>query len=248
MRCLYCHQVFQPSASWAGFFYPITRKSFCDVCAHQLSRIENKVLCRLCGRELERLPEPLRSTIHLDLCTDCESWDTHSTVEVMNRSVYRYTPFVKEVIARFKFRGDACLAEGFQSPLREVYRRFFRGSIIIPIPLSRERLAVRFFNQAEVLAVQLPVPSIPLLIRSVHQEKQSKKTRMERMRMNENPFTINPDVKTRIEGRCVLVVDDIYTTGTTVRQAAAVLQTLQPKKICALTLARGEAADYLDLV
>jgi competence protein ComFC len=176
-----------------------------------------------------------------DLCLDCERGESQEINFLnKNRSVYLYNDFMKEMIARFKFRGDAELAHGFRFPMLEIYRKHFRSYLIVPIPLSEERLKERCFNQAQLLAEQLPGKVVPVLVRPVHSSKQSKKSRRERLSMTENPFMINPQFNKPVNGEKILLIDDIYTTGTTVRQAANALQALNPELVCSLTLARAD--------
>ena len=79
---------------------------------------------------------------------------------------------------------------------------------IVPIPLSPERLQERGFNQAEALIVEAGLQSANLLKRT-HSEKQSKKSRSDRIHVPQ-VFSLEP---TTLEGKRILLVDDIYTTG-----------------------------------
>src|SRR5690606_40303855 len=106
----------------------------------------------------------------------------------------------------------------FNTPLKKTFKTHFSTSyFIVPIPLSDERLYERGFNQAVVLAGLLDMPVHEVLART-HLEKQSKKSRSERI-AGENVFRVIGEV----QGRGVLLVDHIYTTGSTLRQAGKVL-------------------------
>src|SRR5690606_12881635 len=98
--------------------------------------------------------------------------------------------------------------------------------------LSKERLMERGFKQAKMLADFLPIEMVEPLSR-VHGEKQSKKTRQERM-IAENPFFIKETINKK-----VILVDDIYTTGTTLRHAATLLKEHGCPEVYSLTLIRG---------
>jgi competence protein ComFC len=69
--------------------------------------------------------------------------------------------------------------------------------------------------------------------------KQSKKSRTERLDIKNNPFVALQELKSAIQGKAVVLIDDIYTTGVTLHLAAASLQSLEPKSISSLTLARS---------
>src|SRR5690625_7257700 len=83
----------------------------------------------------------------------------------------------------------------------------------VPIPLRVERLLERGFNQAKILAACLPAENKDILTR-IHREKQSKKTRSERISANK------PFADTKRLNKTFILVDDIYTTRTTLRHAA----------------------------
>lgn len=131
------------------------------------------------------------------------------------------------------------------SRLRDVaafgLRRYKKNEdlIIVPVPLSEERLLERCYNQSLLLAQLLGDTAAEALIRKVNEPKQSKKRRHERLELKENPFQIAEPFRKQLAGRHVLLIDDIYTTGATLRLAAQALQPAGPKSIASLTLAHG---------
>ena len=130
--------------------------------------------------------------------------------------------------------GDYQLGEVFKPAVMDVLsQRFIKKElVVVPVPLSEERLSERGFNQAKVLADFFPFPTRGALKR-VHGEKQAKKTRKERI------FTNNPFILIRPIEKPVLLVDDIYTTGTTIRHAAALLKEHGTPEVYSFTLIRG---------
>ncbi len=108
----------------------------------------------------------------------------------------------------------------------------YGSPLIVPIPLSDERLYERAFNQAEVIAKWIQ-PEIDLILRREHREKQSKKSRHERI-TSKNPFIL-----TKTINKPVLLVDDIYTTGTTLRHASTMLKKHGCPRVDAFTLIRS---------
>ncbi|WKB35279.1 phosphoribosyltransferase family protein [Terrilactibacillus sp. S3-3] len=110
---------------------------------------------------------------------------------------------------------------------------------IVPVPLSGERLLERSYNQSRLLAELLGNKVTDALIRRVNEPKQSKKGRRERLEMKENPFRLVDSCRKQLAGRQVLLIDDIYTTGATLRLAAQALQPAGPISIVSLTLAHG---------
>jgi ComF family protein len=116
------------------------------------------------------------------------------------------------------------------------------------VPISSERLAERGFNQSQLLAEELGrrvrVPVEPLLIRTKHTGKQSYKSRAERLEDMKQAFDIRLDTQKRILTKSdfrpitILMIDDVYTTGSTLNQCAKVISTHLPAKLYGLTWAR----------
>lgn len=187
--------------------------------------------CETCGRLLEEAAP--------SVCADCLRWqedEQWGRALVKNRSVYLYNDWMKDVVALWKFRGDYVIVEAFRRPFVQAFRRHFgRDWCIVPIPLSPERLHERGFNQAEALARLLPSPYFPWLSRK-HSEKQSKKSRRERLE-TDNPFFLADHPP--LDGKRIVLIDDIYTTGITVRHAARILLEAGAAEVGALTLVRA---------
>ena len=130
------------------------------------------------------------------------------------------------------------MVNGFSENWQKLYHQHFSGKLPVPIPLSKERLYERGFNQAAELARLLPVAPHEVLKRVVHEQKQSKKSRTERLRLEAPVFRFIGDPSV-IRGREIVLIDDIYTTGATVRRAAKVLLENGAASVCSMTVARG---------
>ncbi|MGM0805787.1 MAG: ComF family protein [Bacillota bacterium] len=143
---------------------------------------------------------------------------------------------MKEMIAKLKYRGDAEVVNAFYPVLSSDFKKFSRDAILVPIPLSEERHYERGFNQAELLTRGIKKPVEYLLKRKTHEEKQSKKTREERLSQKENPFEVVDSLK--VKDQKIILVDDVYTTGSTLRYAAKVLIKAGAKEVSSITLAR----------
>lgn len=230
--CLLCHEEIEPILSWTALFRQKEPSKICAECNAGFTPITGET-CEICGRPFAFLEAEYRTG---NICHDCKRWeeDEHwSGCLDQNRSLYRYTDFAKEVIARFKFRGDYVLAEIFAEELRKVLRSF-QYDYIAPIPLSEERLYERGFNQAEAIITTAGFVPNHLLTR-VHTEKQSKKSRSERIHL-EQVFKLVDGVE--VSSKTILLIDDIYTTGSTLRHAAKLLKENGTTTVYSLTLAR----------
>ncbi|MFD2442739.1 ComF family protein [Bacillus sp. CGMCC 1.16607] len=229
-RCLVCQEVMDSSFGWVDLFFPEKEESMCQMCKSKLQRMEGET-CQICGRSFESLDPQYRNG---NLCNDCTRWEDDSDykgVLTQNHSIYQYNDFLKEIIAKYKYRGDYVLAKIFVEEIQNKIKNI-KPDFIIPIPLSEERLQERGFNQAEALIIESGFKSANLLTR-IHSEKQSKKSRSERIHLP-RVFHTTEQVKGKI-----LLVDDIYTTGSTLRHAAKVLEKAGAESIYSLTIARG---------
>lgn len=234
MHCLTCQQTFFEKISWQFVYAMTTPAIICEVCTEKLTEIDGEI-CRKCGRPFARLDPQYRTG---ELCADCIRWQSDALEK--NRSLYVYNDFLQEVIATWKYRGDAELVKLFWGPLQKAAKQF-SVDVTVPIPLNETRLYERSFNQAKLLAEGLPYHVVEALQRPQESLKQSKKNRKERLNEEgrEQKFQIVPARFDDIQGKTVLLVDDIYTTGATLYAAAAVLKANQAAHVYALTVARG---------
>ncbi|WP_256873712.1 ComF family protein [Paenibacillus kribbensis] len=143
-------------------------------------------------------------------------------------------------------------------------RSLWNVDVVTCVPVSETRLAERGFNQAQVLAKEIArrnkLPFVSLLARPQDTGKQSFKTKKERISTMDNAFAVIPDkakllkslvlkadsryTSARMQSVTVLLVDDIYTTGSTLQACARVLGEEAAKQgvhlaIFCLTLARS---------
>lgn len=226
MHCLWCFSEMDNQFSWSDVFLLKKLTGLCDDCKNGLEFLRGN-RCEKCSRKSETT-----------VCQDCKWWKEALSNDplVFNHSVFRYNPFLQEVISKWKYRGDFVLGEIFRPYMQQAYQdillKMKKDVIVVPIPLSEKRLMERAFNQAEMLARFLPVKT-ELLLERTEGEKQAKKTREDRIN------TKNPFLAVKIIKKPVLLVDDIYTTGTTLRHAASSLAASGCPEVYALTLIRG---------
>ena len=231
-ECFICRKLLTNNFSWALFSFKVKNSIICNDCRSKLQTLVGP-FCRKCSRMLQEIPENL---IHDDLCHDCYLWEKHSmwkdTLD-SNKSLYSYNDFMKEIIARFKYRGDLAIAEVFGEDIKTyiVGKEF---DMFVPIPLSDIRMNERGFNQSEVLIHMAGLTPTEALIRK-NSEKQSKKTKKERLEVS-GLFEILDNID--VNRKNILIIDDIYTTGATIRNAALELKKAGANRIESLTIAR----------
>src|SRR5699024_10924415 len=216
----------ETTLTFSMFFQPPKHRHVCHSCLDQLKPTEGKT-CSICG-----------TSSRIDTCSDCLQWKKrrpHLDTLHRNRSIFSYTDLVQKIFAQWKYRGDYELGFLFK-PFVETYFHqksiLDKETVVVPIPLSKERLYERAFNQAEMIAKWI-TPQPALLLTREHHEKQAKKSKRERI-SSKNPFILSKSINNP-----VLLVDDIYTTGTTLRQASAILKENGCPKVDAFTLVRS---------
>lgn len=231
-HCLLCHSVITQKIGWKAIFSVEKEKVLCSTCEMKLEKLEGD-LCRICSRPFHLIVEKFRIG---DLCYDCLRWEEEMEWKNLlekNHSLFLYNHFLKEVMAQYKFRGDYVLVKIFVELFQEVLSNL-TADILVPIPLSEQRLQERGFNQAAAIIIESGYFPQELLTR-VHAEKQSKKSRSDRIHV---PQVFRMESEVNVTGKRILLVDDIYTTGSTLRQAAKLLKAAGAENICSLTLAR----------
>ncbi|WZY00292.1 ComF family protein [Bacillus sp. FSL W7-1360] len=232
-RCIICHVSFRTAMSFRMLMDPGEEK-MCEQCYEKLEAIEGSG-CQRCGSKVVHEKQ--------EICYDCVRWSKMLEGDVLERnySLFYYNDFLKGILADYKYRGDVALHECFVAVMRRAYRKTFAHCIPVAIPLSPERLKERGFNQATLLARNW-AGRVTWLQRATNDSgKQSKKTRRQRIALiKENPFKLASDVEPAyFSGKSVVIMDDIYTTGTTVRQAARVLIKYGAQSVSSLTIARS---------
>jgi ComF family protein len=162
------------------------------------------------------------------------------------RAAFLYRATVRELVHHFKYGGKVQL----RRPLglltaRELapFASFFAPQLLLPVPLHVRRLRQRGFNQAvllgEVLARQWGVPLDRYqLLRTRWTEPQVNLSAAERVANVRGAFAVA--AKHGLAGKRVLLVDDVYTTGSTVRECARLLAQAGAAAVGVVTVARAE--------
>ncbi|WP_342575008.1 ComF family protein [Solibacillus sp. FSL K6-1781] len=194
--------------------------------------------CLLCDRELHQnigWKELLLKTLPQTICPRCEQ--RFQRIEQQQEedivSLFHYNEAMKDYLHRFKFLHDVLLAKVFNKILHEQLKNETR--LIIPIPMHSENLRLRTFAHIDEL---LKAANIPFThhFTKLSTEQQSLKTREERLKTTQLFEVINPNA---IKDKSLLVVDDIYTTGTTLNHAKKALLEAGAKTVDGFTLIHG---------
>jgi len=224
-------------AACGGIFAGGSDGGFCPECLERV-RTVHAPLCRVCGLPFETGP-PGEGV--------CEACLRNPPAYTESRALYVYEGPVLEAVHRFKYGGRAHLADLFGPLLAELAAGWLpelEDAILMPVPLHPRRLRQRGFNQSLLLARHLAgLPGLSLDFLSLQRPRdtipQASLGREERKRNVVRAFALkNPAV---VEGRDVLLVDDVATTGSTLHACGTVLARAGARRVFCLVLARALA-------
>lgn len=219
MNCYICDSKLLFTPTWRTLFSNEIGEVVCGNCKSGFEKIEGQA-CEKCGLPGEAL------------CEDCRYWETteYGGVIDFGSSLYSYNEAMQDFFHQYKFLQDVALAEVFAADIQEAFRKV--KTAIVPIPMNAGKLKERTFPQVDCLLDAAELPYKHLLIKN--EDVQGKKTKSERM-ASAALFQWNG----KSVPEKVILVDDLYATGTTIRHAAKVLKRAGAKEVGSFTLIRG---------
>ncbi|SFH74351.1 comF family protein [Pseudobutyrivibrio sp. OR37] len=161
------------------------------------------------------------------------------------KSVFRYTGEMKNAMYRFKYGNRRCYGDKFANHAIKNYGNWIKEKqidVIIPVPMYDKKKKRRGYNQAEVFANSLSkIAGIPVesgfIRRNTDTVAMKQLNRLKRKKNLLKAFTI---IKNDVQFRKVLIVDDIYTTGSTLDEVARVLKDGGVKEVYGLCICAGQ--------
>lgn len=221
-RCILCDGVLDTPDS-----------GVCTLCESKLKYCKEPA-CKKCGKPLNNERQ--------EYCTDCRK-KKHSYDQ--GKSVWIYKGDMKNSIYRFKYGNRREYARFYAEESVRIYGGWIKSrgvEVIIPIPVHPKRKRKRGYNQAELYAkelgklLELPVDG-ESLVRVVNTTPQKELDDKERRNNLKKAFKIKKD---SVKYKKVLVVDDVYTTGSTIDAVAELLRDAGADKIYFLSVTIGE--------
>jgi len=156
-------------------------------------------------------------------------------------TLYPYLPPLQDAICLFKYRGKVALASPLARLMIDRLPPLDSVDLIMPVPLHSQRLREREFNQSLLLADRIgrylntPV-SFTNLIRVAPSPAQTTLSRKDRLKNLRGAFTLRHPAS--IADTRILLIDDVFTTGTTVNECAKTLRKAGSGDVFVLTLGR----------
>lgn len=213
--------------------------SYCPAASYKLNEIELlcDCLCRTCWM-LVKPGQPKYQIFELVLPNgDSERLSVASALS--------FTGEAKKLILKFKYDGDLLLARDLAMLSLDAWEELasrieLSAGQLVPVPLHRKRLQERGFNQSELIArqlsklvgVKISTKAITRIRKTVSQQQLGK---LERLTNVKNAFRVNPGL---VEGRQIVLIDDVCTSGATLLECALTLADAGAAQVMALTVAR----------
>lgn len=228
----------------------------CRVCGEALRDFGRVPVCARCLAE----PQPLQAEF---FCTSCKSpfvnpapLDEAGQCTLCRMglkgfdAVYTYGSYegaLRELIHLFKYKKVQPLAPHFGEWLAVALPRETAFDVVVPMPLHWWKWWQRGFNQAELLAREVArrwhVPLRSVARRKKYTPAQAGLTNAQRRENVAGAFTVNG----RLDGKHVLLVDDVLTTGATASACARALKRAGAARVTLLTLARTDRRTSVEL-
>jgi len=224
---------------------PVDEGWFCEVCAGALPRVEAPY-CKVCGEVYEgALTNEFR-------CTNCSGRRLEFEFAV---AACHAEGAMRELIHQFKYERRLQLRGALASLMLRILEEEPRLAgedlaewLLVPVPLHRSREAEREYNQSWELCTRLSglagIPAANALVRTRETEQQAGLSREERLKNLRGAFAVRPprrwQPKISLQGRRILLVDDVFTTGATTSECARVLRREGgAEKVVVITVTRG---------
>lgn len=229
MTCLLCQTVLSSELTLPKIFsfQKLNNSKVCRKCFNRFVKLSDMKTCRYCGRRIfGNLNDP---------CQDCIKWQHYFKKPFANRALFEYNDAMRAYMKQYKFLGDY--------RLRNVFNRLIVSELkamrcpIVVIPVNESTFQERGFNQVLELCEGVQPVNCLRTRQGKKESRQSEKNRSQRLNADQ-PFELIDHESELIRKKTIVVVDDVYTTGTTIRHAAALLYRAGARCVKGFTLAR----------
>lgn len=224
-RCPICEKIVLPKGNLV-----------CKTCYEELPLV-TEPYCMKCGKSLEQEER--------EYCFDCQKREFSYEYGF---GLWMYDKKMQKSMAAFKYRHKRENCDFYvQELVKEYESRIHRMQVdaIVPVPMYRNKMRMRGYNQAELLArglgEALGIEVEPnLLLRTKNTIPQKKLNVQDRMKNLAYAFTINNEIKNHYRNKNILLIDDIYTTGSTIEVCSKMLRLNGVSKVYYISLCIGK--------
>lgn len=204
----------------------------------QLNKSKTKTrICKICFNDVE---ESLHSILFKDVSICHKCFDRFNPVvksfkvdDVKAFYLFNYDATIRELLYQFKGCADIELSQAFLEYFHYSLRLKYRGYTIVPAPSSKESDEQRGFNHVVEIFSCLKLPTL----KCVHKTKDIKQADLTADERKEVHKILKID-DIDLSNKKILIVDDVYTTGSTVRSMISLVKSKHPKKIKVLLMSK----------
>ena len=210
----------------------------CGICG----KLDENYLCGKCNLDLQRQSEFQINGYVTEIGFKRKHFDEHIYF-------FQYEGLIRDQIIKYKFNDEAYkykaisnfILRNFILKNSNIFKIINNYDVIIPVPVSKKRFKQRGYNQAELVARQIAkVLDKSLVTNCLYKSKnivaQSTLNKEQREENIKGVYEIKN--KDNLRNKKILLIDDIYTTGSTVNECCKVLEEAKPNKIGVMTLAK----------
>lgn len=219
-HCLFCEEIVVKDSLFCGDCWPklqfITDPK-CPVCSYPFE-VEIKHMQPLCSQCLKKKP----------------AYD--KTI-----AIFRYNHVIRKIVGNLKYRDQTFLAKKLAGLLQQkAATAIDDADLICSVPLHLKKLRKRKFNQAVLIGKNLSKTKfiLDLLWRVSDTAPQVELGRKQREKNLKRAFLVNKKYRNRLNGKKILLLDDVMTTGSTLQNCAKALKKSGAKKVVVLTIAK----------
>jgi competence protein ComFC len=204
----------------------------CDICMASLDYLQG-VTCLRCGKQLNEKYSEIN-------CPDCRTGNFYFDRAY---SCFAYSGMGKKLIYKLKYEGKIRLSKAIAILMEERLRdEGLFIDAILPVPIHENKLRARGFNQSYIIARELGErlgkPVLDCLVRTKETKEQYNLDKTQRYLNIVDAFSVKL-LYNNDKYKSILVVDDIYTTGSTVNECSKVLKEFGASSIYVITAATG---------
>jgi competence protein ComFC len=200
----------------------------CKLCIHTC--VESKQICPMC----------MRPAVDGKTHVACSSTYTLDGLTC----IFAYRGAIRKLLISLKYKFTFDMAQEISLWSSYYLKTHFvplpKDSIVVPIPLHKKRFNWRGFNQSELLAQKIALNmkwkfDKNILTRVVLHTPQAQLSRIDRLKSVKDAFRVTD--RSLIEGKNIIIVDDVLTTGATLREACKILKKSGAREVWGITIA-----------
>ena len=224
----------------SDIFYP--RR--CPVC-QKILKDQKRMICPQCETMLHPIGHPRcfkcgKPVEKGEFCRDCQK---RKHMFEQGRGIFVYDSSMRRSVTRYKYYGCREYGDFYAKAMYRYAKmelREWKSDLIVPVPVHRSKERMRGFNQAAYLAERISrytgIPAdMGLVQKNIKTKSQKKLNALQRRKNLEKAFCVTGDVR----GKDILVIDDVYTTGSTIDAMASCLKKKGAENVYFLTVCIG---------